>query len=350
MTYADAGVSIEAGNTLVERIKASVARTRRPGADAEIGGFGGAIDLRAAGYDEAPIIVQAIDGVGTKLKIAFAAGKHDTVGIDLVAMNVNDLVVQGAEPLSFLDYYACGKLDVDVCAAFVEGVATGCKEAGCALVGGETAEMPGLYSEGEYDAGGAATGAIRREKKILPLKEDMVEGDVLLGLASNGLHSNGFSLVRKILEKHNVGIRDVAPWDVNATVGDSLLVPTRIYVKACLELTNKELVKGMAHITGGGLTENIPRMLPKELAAEVDVSRWLVPAVMTWLKRAGGVSSKEFGRTWNTGIGMVLVVAKEKVVEASETLKGAGETVFDIGTLVRRTGEGCVLKNISVWE
>jgi homoserine kinase len=350
MTYADAGVSIDAGNTLVQRIKAAVASTARPGADAEIGGFGGAIDLKAAGYDETPVIVQAIDGVGTKLKIAFATGKHDTVGIDLVAMNVNDLVVQGAEPLSFLDYYACSKLNVDVCASFVEGVAKGCKEAGCALVGGETAEMPGMYEADEYDAGGAATGAIKRGAKILPDKQSMIQGDVLLGLASNGLHSNGFSLVRRILEARNVSYAESAPWDANSTVGDSLLIPTRIYVNSCLALVKANLAKGMAHITGGGLTENIPRMLPKNLAAEVNVGKWPVPPVQTWLKKAGGVTSMEFARTWNTGIGMVIVVSSEDTDKAIDILQKAGETVYNVGKLVNRTSEGCTLTNIEIWE
>ncbi|KAF2668914.1 phosphoribosylformylglycinamidine cyclo-ligase-like protein [Microthyrium microscopicum] len=350
MTYASAGVSIDAGNQLVQRIKAAVATTKRPGADAEIGGFGGALDLKAAGYDEAPILVQAIDGVGTKLKIAFAMNKHDTVGIDLVAMNVNDLVVQGAEPLSFLDYYACGALDVDTAASFVEGVAEGCRQSGCALVGGETAEMPGMYSEGEYDAGGQATGALRQGQKLLPDKESMMEGDILLGLASNGLHSNGFSLVRKILEKASLGYQDAAPWDQSTLVGTSLLTPTRIYVKSCLEVSNKGLVKGMAHITGGGLLENIPRMLPKTLVAEVDVSTWEVPPAMEWLRKAGNISGTEFARVWNTGIGMVLVVSTDKVEETVSVLRAAGETVATMGRLTKKSGEDCVLTKLEVWS
>lgn len=350
MTYAAAGVSIDAGNDLVKRIKAAVASTKRPGADAEIGGFGGAIDLKAAGYDEAPILVQAIDGVGTKLKIAFAMNKHETVGIDLVAMNVNDLVVQGAEPISFLDYYACSTLDVDVAASFVEGVARGCKEAGCALIGGETAEMPGMYADGEYDAAGKATGVVKQGQKLLPFKEDMQEGDVLIGLASAGVHSNGFSLVRKVLERHNVGFHDKAPWDQSTSVGESLLTPTRIYVKSCLELSNRGLVKGMAHITGGGLVENIPRMLPDHLAAELNVKTWPVPPAFSWLKKAGSISSEEFARVWNTGIGMVLVVSKENVDQAKESLEKANEKAYVIGSLVKRTGEGCMLKNLEVWN
>jgi homoserine kinase len=350
ITYADAGVSIDAGNELVKRIKAAVASTKRPGADAEIGGFGGALDLQAAGYDKAPILVQAIDGVGTKLKIAFAMNKHDTVGIDLVAMNVNDLVVQGAEPLSFLDYYACGKLDVEVAAQFVEGVAKGCIESGCALIGGETAEMPGMYSEGEYDAAGKATGAIKHGQPILPDKHAMLEGDVLLGLASSGVHSNGFSLVRKILEKKNLTFQDAAPWKKDISIGVDLLTPTRIYVKSCLALSNKHLVKGMAHITGGGLVENIPRMLPDNLAAEVDVKAWQLPPVFSWLQKAGNVSASELARTWNTGIGMVLVIAADKVPEAVEVLKAAGEIVYQVGKLIPRSGEGSVLKNLDSWR
>ncbi|KAJ9642858.1 hypothetical protein H2199_004379 [Coniosporium tulheliwenetii] len=350
MTYAAAGVSIDAGNELVQRIKKAVASTARPGADCEIGGFGGVLDLKAAGYNEAPKIVQAIDGIGTKLKIAFEMGKHDTVGIDLVAMNVNDLIVQGAEPLTFLDYYATSKLDVETTVRFVEGVAAGCRESNCALVGGETAEMPDLYREGEYDAGGAATGAIAQGRKVLPLKDEMREGDVLLGLASNGPHSNGFSLIRRIVERAGLDYRAKAPWDENTTVGESLLTPTRIYVRSLLKLVDADLVKGMAHITGGGLYDNVPRMLPKHLEAKIDVKSWEVPAVLRWLKKAGNVEAKEFARVWNTGLGMVLVVAKGKAREAMEVLWEAGETVNVIGTLVSRKEEGCVLRNLEAWE
>ena len=346
MTYAGAGVSIEAGNQLVKRIKAAAASTRRPGADADLGGFGGAIDLQAAGFDRAPKLVQATDGVGTKLKIAFAMNKHDTVGIDLVAMNVNDLVVQGAEPITFLDYFACGRLDVDTAASFVEGVAAGCREAGCALVGGETAEMPGMYSKGEYDAAGTATGAVRHDQTLLPDKAGMVVGDVLLGLASNGLHSNGFSLVRQILEKEKLGLQDPAPWDPRTTIGESLLIPTRIYVKSCLELVRKGLVKGMAHITGGGLTENIPRMLPSSLAAEVDVNTWDLPSIFRWLSRAGNVDAREVVRVWNTGIGMVLVVSAALADEATSELQAAGEKVFRIGRLQEKSGAECIMQNL----
>lgn len=352
MTYADAGVSIDAGNDLVTAIKAAVKSTRRPGADAEIGGFGGALDLSAAGFGkDAPIIVQAIDGIGTKLKVAFAMDKFDTVGIDLVAMNVNDLVVQGAEPLTFLDYYACSKLDIPEAVKFIEGVAAGCRESGCALVGGETAEMPGMYQGKEFDAGGAATGALKRSQKILPDTDSMVEGDILIGLSSNGVHSNGFSLVRKIVEAKGLSYHDKAPWAPHTTIGENLLTPTRIYVKPLLKAVEKDLLKGMAHITGGGLYDNIPRMLPKTLAAEVEIGSWPVPDVLKWLKEAGNVESHEFARTWNTGLGMVIVVSKEKAGEAQKVLEEAGEKVYVLGKLIKRTsGEGTVLNNIEAWN
>jgi homoserine kinase len=350
MTYADAGVSIDAGNDLVVAIKKAVKSTRRPGADAEIGGFGGALDLQAAGYDEAPIMIQAIDGIGTKLKVAFAMDKFDTVGIDLVAMNVNDLVVQGAEPLTFLDYYACSKLEIKDAVSFIEGVAAGCRESGCALVGGETAEMPGMYQGNEFDAGGCATGALKRGRTILPDMASMVEGDILLGLASDGVHSNGFSLVRKVIERKGLSYHDKAPWAPNTTVGGSLLTPTRIYVKSLLKAVEKDLLKGMAHITGGGLYDNIPRMLPKTLAAEVDVAAWTVPPVLKWLKEAGNVESREFARTWNTGLGMVIVVSKENAAEAQKVLEDAGERVSVIGKLFKRGEDEVVLKNLEAWN
>ncbi|RDW89417.1 hypothetical protein BP6252_01449 [Coleophoma cylindrospora] len=349
LTYASAGVNIDAGNEFVERIKKAVASTRRAGADAEIGGFGGEVDLDAAGYAAAPVMVGAIDGVGTKLMIAQAMEKHDTVGIDLVAMNVNDLVVQGAEPLMFLDYYGCSQLKLENAAAFVEGVAAGCIDANCALVGGETAEMPGMYQKDDYDAAGAAIGAMSKELR-LPQKEQMIEGDILLGLSSNGVHSNGFSLVRRIISREQVSYTDVAPWDKSTTVGLSLLTPTRIYVRPLLKVTNKKLIKGLSHITGGGLTENIPRMLPAHLAAEVDVAAWELLPVFKWLKQAGNVSASELGRTFNTGIGMVAVVSQENAKQVATELEAAGEKVFTIGKLVARSTEGCVLKNTDSWE
>ncbi|KAK1822853.1 hypothetical protein LTR12_002778 [Friedmanniomyces endolithicus] len=350
MTYADAGVSIDSGNELVQSIKAAVASTRRPGADAEIGGFGGALDLAAAGYTEPPILIQAIDGVGTKLRVAFAMDDFSTVGIDLVAMNVNDLIVQGAEPLTFMDYYACSKLNVPDAVRFVEGVAEGCKQAGCALVGGETAEMPGMYQGKEFDAGGAATGALKKGRTLLPDKAAMREGDCLIGLASNGAHSNGYSLIRKIVERAGLAYTDKAPWDSSTTVGTSLLTPTRIYVKPLLPAIEQNLILGMAHITGGGLEDNIPRMLPKHLAADVDVSTWSVPPVLRWLKSAGNVSSREFARTWNTGLGMVMVATAGNADELMKVLNDAGEKAVRIGKLVENQGEGVILHNTEMWE
>ncbi|KAJ4401136.1 hypothetical protein N0V91_008158 [Didymella pomorum] len=349
LTYASSGVSIDAGNQLVQQIKAHTKSTRRPGADGEIGGFGGLLDLQAAGYTEAPILVGAIDGIGTKVKIAFEMGKHDTVGIDLVAMNVNDLVVQGAEPLMFLDYYACSRLDVATTAKFIEGVANGCRQSGAALVGGETAEMPGIYQEGEYDAGGAAIGAIRKGATILPDTASMREGDVLLGMSSSGVHSNGFSLVRKIVERSGLSFHDTAPWSPEQNIGTALLTPTKIYVKPLLAAVRKDLLKGMAHITGGGLSENIPRMLPKHLAAELDAEAWPLPDVFKWLKKTGALEAREFQRTFNTGLGMVIVVAPEKAKEALEFLQSQGESVHEIGRLVARGDEEVIINNMEVW-
>ncbi|KAI0554146.1 phosphoribosylamine--glycine ligase [Xylaria curta] len=349
LTYAQAGVSIDAGNKLVERIRTAVRSTARPGADAEIGGFGGEVDLSKAGFtSDAPIMVGAIDGVGTKLMIAQATSNHRTVGIDLVAMNVNDLVVQGAEPLMFLDYFGCSKLDAEVAAQFVESVATGCREARCALVGGETAEMPGMYSEDDYDAAGAAIGAML-PKNRLPRLNDMKSGDVLLGLASSGVHSNGFSLVRRILARENLAYSAPAPWAPSTTVGESLLTPTRIYVRSVLKALPH--LKGLAHITGGGLTENVPRTLPAHLAAEIDVRTWTLPPVFSWLKKAGNVQASEMARTFNTGVGMVAIVAAEDVEAVTQTLRDEGETVYTIGKLVERAqgGEGCVLKGSESW-
>jgi phosphoribosylamine--glycine ligase / phosphoribosylformylglycinamidine cyclo-ligase len=281
--------------------------------------------------------------------IAQAMEKHNTVGIDLVAMNVNDLVVQGAQPLMFLDYYGCSRLNSEHATAFVEGVAAGCVDADCALVGGETAEMPGMYQKDDYDAAGCAVGAMSADLR-LPRKEIMIEGDVLIGLASNGVHSNGFSLVRRIVEREKLSYKDPAPWDNSTTLGLSLLTPTRIYVRQLLRVTNQKLIKGLSHITGGGLTENIPRMLPSHLAAEVDVAAWQLPPVFKWLKQAGNVSDNEMGRTFNTGVGMVAVVGKENLGQVISELEAAGETVYTIGKLVPRSVEGCVLKNLSSWD
>ncbi|KAK9492418.1 phosphoribosylglycinamide synthetase [Lipomyces doorenjongii] len=345
ITYAKSGVNIENGNTLVERIKPSVKATARPGADAELGGFGGLFDLKAAGFKD-PLIVAATDGIGTKVKIAQLSGIHNTVGIDLVAMNVNDLVVQGAEPLMFLDYYACSKLDVDVAAEFVNGVAEGCLRAGSALVGGETAEMPGIYHGDDYDAGGTAIGAVERGY-TLPDLDSMVAGDVLLGLASDGVHSNGFSLIRKIVEHAGLAYDQDAPWDRSTTVQNSLLIPTRIYVKTLLPAIREHLILGLAHITGGGLIENIPRMLPKHLGASIDATTWDILPVFKWLGNAGNVPKTDILKTLNMGIGMVLTVKPENVQKVKKLLTDGGEKVYVIGNLVEvASGEPqCVVKN-----
>ncbi|KAG5957772.1 hypothetical protein E4U57_001730 [Claviceps arundinis] len=347
MTYAQAGVDIQAGNDFVERIKKAVASTKRPGADAEIGGFGGELDLSQCGYTGGPILVGAIDGVGTKLMIAQAMKKHDTVGIDLVAMNVNDLIVQGATPLMFLDYYGCSKLDQASAADFVEGVAEGCRQSGCALVGGETAEMPGMYQDDDYDAAGCAVGAVTPQNR-LPQTGAMAAGDILLGLGSVGVHSNGFSLVRRIVQSAGLTYGSPAPWDKSQTVGESLLTPTRIYVKSLLPVISQ--IKGLAHITGGGLLENVPRMLPDSLAADISYGSWDMPPVFEWLKQAGNVDPSEMCRTFNSGIGMVIAVDASKA-DAVEKQLAASENVYRIGRLVRRElGQpGCTVANLSSW-
>ncbi|KAF4472279.1 bifunctional purine biosynthetic ade1 [Fusarium albosuccineum] len=347
MTYAQAGVDIQAGNDFVEKIKKAVASTKRPGADAEIGGFGGEVDLSKCGYPQAPIIVGAIDGVGTKLMIAQAMNKHDTVGIDLVAMNVNDLVVQGATPVMFLDYYGCSKLDLPTAAAFVEGVADGCRQAGCALVGGETAEMPGMYQKDDYDAAGCAVGTVTADTK-LPRKDAMAQDDVLLGLGSAGVHSNGFSLARRVVSHAGLSYTDPAPWDQSTTVGESLLTPTRIYVKSLLPVLPH--IKGLAHITGGGLVENVPRMLPEALAAEIEFGSWEIPPVFRWLREAGNVAPLEMCRTFNSGVGMVIAVDAAKADAVAQALSDGGEKVYRIGRLARRDqGEACLIHNVDSW-
>lgn len=342
LTYAAAGVDIDAGNAMVEKIKPMVRSTRRPGADGEIGGFGGLFDLKAAGFGD-PILVAANDGVGTKLKIAIESGKHDTIGIDLVAMCVNDLVVQGAEPLFFLDYFATGKLDPNQGASIVAGIAEGCRQAGCALIGGETAEMPGLYGEGDYDLAGFAVGAAERGQ-LLPT-DDIVEGDVLLGIASSGLHSNGFSLVRRIVERAGVSWQDPAPFAVKQTMAEALLEPTRIYVKSILKaIRGTHGIKALAHITGGGFPDNIPRVLPADFAAEVDLETIEVPPVFSWLAQTGGVAANEMMRTFNCGIGMVTVVARGQAAQVAAVLQEAGETVAPIGRIVPRRDTGVIYR------
>lgn len=327
-TYKDAGVDIDAGAALVEEIKPLAAATKRPGVMGGLGGFGALFDLKAAGYQD-PLLVAATDGVGTKLKIAVEAGIHNTVGIDLVAMCVNDLVVQGAEPLFFLDYMAVGALDVPVGKGIVEGIAEGCSQAGCALIGGETAEMPGLYRDGDYDLAGFSVGAVERDRVLTGDK--VGAGDVLLGLGSNGLHSNGFSLVRRLIEDGGFGLHDPAPFDPDQSTGHALLAPTRIYVKSCLELLRGDLVHAFAHITGGGLSENLPRVLPKGLVAHVDADTWSLPPVFSWLQELGDITDDEMNRTFNCGIGMVVVVPADKTAQATEVLTSAGETVTVIG-------------------
>jgi phosphoribosylformylglycinamidine cyclo-ligase len=342
LTYAEAGVDIDAGNLMVEKIKPLVRSTRRPGADGEIGGFGGLFDLKAAGFTD-PVLVAANDGVGTKLKIAIDAGQHDTVGIDLVAMCVNDLVVQGAEPLFFLDYFATGKLDPDQGVAIVSGIAEGCRQAGCALIGGETAEMPGMYRDGDYDLAGFAVGAAERGR-LLP-SDDIAVGDVILGLASSGVHSNGFSLVRRIVELSGLGWDADAPFAAGKTLGEALLTPTRIYVKPLLAaIRDGKGIKALAHITGGGFPDNIPRVLPSGLAAEIDLSAIDVPPVFSWLARTGGVERDEMLRTFNCGIGMIAVVAPEQAAEAAALLADEGEKAVMLGQMIPRSDAGVVYR------
>jgi phosphoribosylformylglycinamidine cyclo-ligase len=335
--YAAAGVDIDAGNRMVELIRPLVRRTARPGADAEIGGFGGLFDLKAAGFSDA-ILVAATDGVGTKVKIAVATQRHDTIGIDLVAMSVNDLVVQGAEPLFFLDYFACGKLDPEVGAAVVTGVAAACKEARCALIGGETAEMPGIYQAGDYDLAGFAVGAVARDK-LLPRK-DIAPGDSVIGLASSGVHANGFSLVRRIVAAAGLPWDAPAPFEPSRQLGEALLTPTRLYVQSCLAAIRATgAVKALAHITGGGFVDNIPRVLPQGLAVALDLDRVPVHPVFKWLAAAGGVSEREMLRTFNCGIGMIAVLDAEAAEQACEAFAANGETVVRLGEVIAAAGE-----------
>lgn len=331
LTYADSGVDIDAGDALVDRIKPLAASTRRPGAAADLGGFGGAFDLKAAGYDD-PILISGTDGVGTKLKLAIATGKVDTVGIDLVAMCVNDILAQGAEPLFFLDYLATSKLDPERGADIVAGIAAGCRESGCALIGGETAEMPGMYEGEDFDLAGFVVGAAERGR-LLPDHDRMSAGDVLIGLASSGVHSNGYSLVRKVVEVAGLDWSDPAPFAPQQSLGDALLAPTRLYVKACLPLIKAGLVNGLAHITGGGLVENPPRMTPKSLNPVIDYGAFELPPVFKWLAETGGIAESEMHRTFNCGIGMLLSVAREDVDQALSMLAENGETGIIVGEL-----------------
>ncbi|MFQ5784376.1 MAG: phosphoribosylformylglycinamidine cyclo-ligase [Alphaproteobacteria bacterium] len=334
ITYKDAGVDVAAGSDLVEAIKPLARSTARPGVVGAVGGFGGVFDLAATGYAD-PLLVAGSDGVGTKLKVAFATGRYATVGIDLVAMCVNDIVVHGAEPLFFLDYLASGRLDVAVAREVIAGVAAGCRQAGCALVGGETAEMPGMYPADEFDLAGFAVGAVERD--ALLTGASIAAGDVVLGLASNGLHSNGFSLVRRVVEGLGLDYGAEAPFAAGASLGETLLEPTKIYVKSCLAAARAGKIKGLAHITGGGLIENLPRALPADVGVEIDAAVWPLPPVFAWISHAGGVSADEMARTFNCGIGMAAIVAPADADAAETILRAEGETVHRIGRVAART-------------
>ncbi len=333
ITYADAGVDIDAGNALVDRIKPAAKRTNRSGVMSGLGGFGALFDLKAAGYQD-PILVGATDGVGTKLRIAIDTGVVDGVGIDLVAMCVNDLICQGAEPLFFLDYFATGKLDTDTAARIIEGIAEGCVQSGCALIGGETAEMPGMYPDGDFDLAGFSVGAMERGTA---LPEGVEQGDVLLGLASNGVHSNGYSLVRKLVEISGLGWEEESPFG-GGTLGEALLTPTRLYVKPALQAIRVGGVHALAHITGGGLTENLPRVLPEGLGAEIDLNACDLPPVFKWMAETGGIAESEMLKTFNCGIGMIVVCAADQADDLTTLLAEAGESVARIGTVTAAPG------------
>lgn len=333
LTYADAGVDIDAGNALVERIKPAAKRTTRSGTMSGLGGFGALFDLKAAGYND-PILVAATDGVGTKLRIAIDTGNVDTIGIDLVAMCVNDLVCQGAEPLLFLDYFATGKLDVDQATRIIEGIAEGCAQSGCALIGGETAEMPGMYAKDDFDLAGFAVGAMERGAD---LPAGVTEGDVLLGLGSNGVHSNGYSFVRKVVELSGLGWQADCPF-AEGSLGAALLAPTRLYVRQALKAVRAGGVHALAHITGGGLTENLPRVLPEGLGASIDLASWQLPGVFRWLAETAQMAEPELLKTFNCGIGMIAVVAADRAAELKALLEAEGETVTVIGTVTAGQG------------
>jgi len=336
LNYQSAGVDIAAGNVLVERIKPIAARTRIPGVMAGLGGFGAMFELPLERYKN-PILVSGTDGVGTKLKLAIETGIHHTIGIDLVAMCVNDIVVQGAEALFFLDYFATGKLDVDTAAAVIEGIGKGCELAGAALVGGETAEMPGMYADGEYDLAGFCVGIVEKSKIIEGSK--VQSGDKLIGIASSGPHSNGYSLIRKILEKSGANLNDAF---AGSTLGKALLEPTRIYVKSLLSLINQLPVHALAHITGGGITENLPRVLPDGIAARINLNAWPLPPIFKWLQQQGNVSQADMLTTFNCGVGMIVIVPADQEYETLRYLENAGETVFSIGELIVYQGKPCV--------
>ncbi|OAM26971.1 MULTISPECIES: phosphoribosylformylglycinamidine cyclo-ligase [Eikenella] len=332
LSYRDAGVDIDAGDQLVENIKPFAKRTMRPEVLGDLGGFGALVEISKK-YQN-PVLVSGTDGVGTKLKLAFEWDIHDTVGIDLVAMSVNDILVQGAEPLFFLDYFVCGKLDVARATDVIKGIAEGCEQSGCALIGGETAEMPGMYPEGEYDLAGFAVGVVEKSKVING--RSIRPGDVVLGLASNGAHSNGYSLIRKIIERSNPDLD--AEFDGGKTLCQAIIAPTRLYVKPILAALEKFEIKGMAHITGGGLTENIPRVLPENCVAQIDAQSWPLPKLFQWLQQAGNVEQQEMYRTFNCGIGMAVIVPAEQADAAQAFLAEQGETVYRLGTIRERAG------------
>lgn len=332
LSYRDAGVDIDAGDSLVEKIKPYAKRTMRPEVLGDLGGFGALVEISQK-YRQ-PVLVSGTDGVGTKLKLAFDWNKHDTIGIDLVAMSVNDILVQGAEPLFFLDYFACGKLDVERAASVIKGIAAGCEQSGCALIGGETAEMPGMYPDGEYDLAGFAVGVVEKDQIITG--RDIVAGDVILGLASNGIHSNGYSLVRKIIDHAQPNLdAELTP---SQTLREAILAPTRLYVKPILAALKQFSIKGMAHITGGGITENVPRILPDNTVANINTDSWSLPKLFQWLQQAGQVQMQEMYRTFNCGIGMVIIVDAKEATTIQQFLQQQGETVYQIGTVQTRQG------------
>lgn len=332
LSYRDAGVDIDAGDSLVEKIKPYAKRTMRPEVLGDLGGFGALVEISQK-YRQ-PVLVSGTDGVGTKLKLAFDWHKHDTIGIDLVAMSVNDILVQGAEPLFFLDYFACGKLDVERAASVIKGIAAGCEQSGCALIGGETAEMPGMYPDGEYDLAGFAVGVVEKDQIITG--RDIVAGDVILGLASNGIHSNGYSLVRKIIDHAQPNLdAELTP---SQTLREAILAPTRLYVKPILAALKQFTIKGMAHITGGGITENVPRILPDNTVANINTDSWSLPKLFQWLQQAGQVQMQEMYRTFNCGIGMVIIVDAKEATTIQQFLQQQGETVYQIGTVQARQG------------
>jgi len=347
LTYRDAGVDIDAGEALVTRIKPAARATKRPGADADLGGFGGLFDLKAAGFSD-PVLVASTDGVGTKLKIAIDTGIYTGIGQDLVAMCVNDIVVQGAEPLFFLDYYATGKLDVEAAATVVEGIARACRDSGCALIGGETAEMPGLYNKGDFDLAGFAVGAVERGA-TLPRTTAMREGDAVIGIASSGVHSNGFSLVRRVVEQTGLPYDARAPFAPDHQLGEALLTPTRLYVKSALSAIRQGGIKGLAHITGGGITENLPRVLPDGLDAEIDLGSWVPSPVFSWLASSSGIAVPEMLRTFNCGIGLIVIAEAEKADDVIAAFAAAGETATEIGRLVSGAGKEATVRYRGAW-